>query len=292
MTSGREFYLWREQAKQAAIAAQISPAEVDWLLRAVAGLDNLALRLQLLSGQEQVLVDSSFSQLQNLWQQRIEKRLPVQYLAGTTPWRHFQLKVSPAVLIPRPETELIVDIAKQAAGEELNAGHWVDLGTGSGAIALGLAVTFPQATIHGVDISAEALAVALDNAVNLGLTSKIHFYRGNWWNPLAHLKGKVSGMVANPPYIPTADIQQLQPEVLRHEPHLALDGGQDGLEHIRHLIEVSVDYLHPGGIWLIEMMAGQGEIVTQMLKAQGYYYNIKLLPDLAGIERFALAYRR
>ncbi len=292
MISKRELSLWREQAKQTAIAAQISPAEVDWLLREVTGLDNLPLRLQFLSGQEQVLIEQSFSQLQNLWQQRIEKRLPVQYLAGTTPWRHFQLKVSPAVLIPRPETELIVDIAKQAAGEELKAGNWVDLGTGSGAIALGLAVTFPQATIHGVDISAEALAVARDNAANLSLTAKIHFYQGNWWNPLARLKGKVSGMVANPPYIPTADIQQLQPEVVRHEPHLALDGGKDGLEHIRHLVEVSAEYLHPGGIWLIEMMAGQGEIVAQMLQAQGGYHQIKLLPDLAGIERFALAYRR
>jgi release factor glutamine methyltransferase len=292
MVSGRELYLWREQAKQAAIAAQVSPAEVDWLLREVAGLENLALRLELFSAQEQVPLTKSFSQLRDLWQQRIQQRLPVQYLAGTTPWRHFQLKVSPAVLIPRPETELIVDIAKQAAGAELKAGDWVDLGTGSGAIALGLAVTFPQATAHGVDVSAEALAVARDNAVNLGLASKIHFYQGNWWNPLAHLKGKVSGMVANPPYIPTADIQQLQPEVVKHEPRLALDGGKDGLEHIRHLIEVSAEYLRPGGIWLIEMMAGQGEIVSQMLQAQGNYHNIELLPDLAGIERFALAYRR
>lgn len=292
MVSGQELYLWREQAKQAAIAARVSPAEVDWLLREVAGLESLALRLELFSAQEQVPLTKSFSQLRDLWQQRIQQRLPVQYLAGTTPWRHFHLKVSPAVLIPRPETELLIDIAKQAAGQELTAGHWVDLGTGSGAIALGLAVTFPQATVHGVDVSEAALAVARDNAVNLGLAAKIHFEQGNWWSPLAHLKGRVSGMVANPPYIPTAEIQQLQPEVVRHEPHLALDGGKDGLEHIRHLIGVSTEYLRPGGIWLIEMMAGQGELVTQMLQAQDNYHNIKLLPDLAGIERFALAYRR
>ncbi|MBE9166870.1 peptide chain release factor N(5)-glutamine methyltransferase [Pleurocapsales cyanobacterium LEGE 06147] len=292
MVSGRELYLWREQAKQAAIAAQVSPAEVDWLLRELAGLDSLALRLELFSTQEQVPLTQSFSQLKDLWQQRIEQRLPVQYLAGTTPWRHFRLKVSPAVLIPRPETELIIDIARQAVGEELQAGHWVDLGTGSGAIALGLAENFPQGTVHGVDVSAVALAVARENAVNLGLRAKIHFYQGNWWSPLAHLKGKVSGMVANPPYIPTADIQQLQPEVVRHEPHLALDGGTDGLKHIRHLIEVSTEYLRPGGIWLIEMMAGQGAIITQMLQNQGNYHKIQLLPDLAGIERFTLAYRR
>jgi release factor glutamine methyltransferase len=292
MVSGRELFLWREQAKHDAIAAQISPKEVDWLLREIAGLENLALGLEFFSKQKQVLVEQSFFQLKNLWQQRLEQRLPVQYLAGTTTWRHFQLKVSSAVLIPRPETELIIDIAQQAVAKELQTGDWVDLGTGSGAIALGLAVTFPQATVHGVDVSAEALGIARDNAVNLGLVSKIHFYQGNWWSPLTHLKGKVMGMVANPPYIPTADIHQLQPEVVRYEPHLALDGGKDGLEHIRYLVEVSAEYLHPGGIWLIEMMAGQGEQVIQMLETQGDYHNIKLLPDLAGIERFALAYRR
>jgi len=103
------------------------------------------------------------------------------------------------------------------------------------------------------------------------------------------LRGKISGAISNPPYIPTEAIADLQPEVVKHEPHLALDGGEDGLQCIRHLIETSPQYLHSGAIWLVEMMAGQGEMVAVMLEQQGSYRNIKLLPDLAGIDRFALA---
>ncbi len=98
-------------------------------------------------------------------------------------------------------------------------------------------------------------------------------------------------MVSNPPYIPTSLFSQLQPEVVKHEPHLALDGGIDGLEHIRYLIETAPDYLMSGGIWLIEMMTGQAEQVEAMLQKQGSYRNIKIFADLAGIDRFALAYR-
>ena len=98
-------------------------------------------------------------------------------------------------------------------------------------------------------------------------------------------------MVANPPYIPSTLVPQLQPEVAHHEPQLALDGGADGLECIRHLVETSPAYLRSGGVWLIEMMAGQAQTVTELLQNQGSYCNIEIHADLAGIERFALAYR-
>lgn len=295
MVSGQELYVWRNQAKESAIVAQVPPQEVDWLLQEIAGLDSLSLRLGLLPQQKQVHLKQTLTQLDNLWQQRLQKRLPVQYLVGRVSWRHFQLKVSSAVLIPRPETELLIDIVSQAVQlkqkPELVLGNWVDLGTGSGAIALGLTEILPQATIHAVDCSEAALAIAQANANNLKLADKINFYQGNWWHPLAHLEGKVSGMVSNPPYIPTTELPTLQPEVFKHEPHLALDGGEDGLEHIRYLIEVSTKYLCSGGIWLIEMMAGQADTVQNMLKDNGCYDDIQVLTDLAGIERFALAYR-
>jgi release factor glutamine methyltransferase len=231
--------------------------------------------------------------LSELWQKRIKQRQPVQYLVETVFWRHFQLKVTPAVLIPRPETELIIDIALQATQVDIlaNKAHWVDLGTGSGAIAFGLATSFPQAKIHAVDCSQEALLVAQENAANLGLDRRICFYQGSWWNPLHFLQGKVQGMVSNPPYIPTHQISQLQLEVTKHEPHLALDGGQDGLDDIRHLVQVAPDYLVSGGIWLIEMMVGQSDAVVEMLEQHGEYYDIEIFSDLGGIERFALAYR-
>ncbi len=295
LVSGQELYLWRQQAIASAIANEIPLAEIDWLLQEVTELDKLSLRLESYRRQEQISLSKSLSQLSELWSQRLQKRLPVQYLVEAVFWRHFKLKVTPAVLIPRPETELLVDLAIQARQESpatIETEHWVDLGTGSGAIALGLASSFTSATIHAVDSSGLALAIARENAQKYDLAEQINFYQGNWWSPLDFLLGKVKGMVSNPPYIPTSEIAQLQPEVVRHEPHLALDGGKDGLDDIRHLIEVSADYLMPGGIWLIEMMAGQAEQVVAMLQERGEYNKIKIYPDLAGIERFALAYRR
>ncbi len=293
--SGKELFLWRHQAVQAAIAASIPPAEVDWLLQELTDLESLALRLETFKQQAQIELKISLPMLNQLWRQRLQERLPLQYLVGITPWRHFSLKVSPEVLIPRPETELLIDLALAATQEnpvkELNSGHWVDLGTGSGAIGLGLAEILTNITIHAVDCSGAALAIARENAENLGFAQRIKFYQGYWWEPLADLKGRVSAMVSNPPYIPTNLVSQLQPEVAKHEPHLALDGGSDGLECIRYLIQTSPDYLRPGGIWLIEMMAGQAERVAQMLHQQGSYRQIKIFPDLAGIDRFALAYR-
>jgi release factor glutamine methyltransferase len=289
--SGRELHLWRKQAINLAIAEGVSDREVDWLLQEVGGLDTLSLRLESFQHQPQIVLTKSLSELTHLWQQRLEERLPIQYLLKTVFWRHFKLTVAPGVLIPRPETELIIDIAIDAAKKTANPiDCWVDLGTGSGAIALGLAANFPDATIHAVDSSSIALAIAEENARNLNLETKIKFYQGDWWSPLEFLRGRVGAMISNPPYIPTSQLAQLQPEVVRHEPHLALDGGADGLECIRHLAGVAPDYLKSGGIWLVEMMAGQAEAVTEILQQSGYR-DIQILSDLARIERFALAYR-
>lgn len=293
--SGLELWQWRQSAIQAAIANNVPVAEVDWLLQEIAGLDRLALRLESFKNWPQIQLELPLADLELLWQRRLSDRFPVQYIAGVTPWRQFKIAVSSAVLIPRPETECLIDLAVAAANDSqitpaLQSGYWADLGTGSGAIALGLAHVFPQATIHAVDYSLDALAIATANAENLGLSERIQFYQGSWWQPLTHLKGQFSGMVSNPPYIPTSTLPTLQPEVILHEPHLALDGGADGLDCIRHLIEISPSYLRPGGVWLIEMMAGQAEIVQELLQNHGSYYNIQIHSDLEGIERFALAY--
>jgi release factor glutamine methyltransferase len=290
--SGLELWQWRQQAIATAIAYHISPGEVDWLLQEIAGLDRLALRLESFKTWGQILIQLSVNELNQLWEKRLNESLPVQYIAGVTPWRKFNLAVSNAVLIPRPETECLIDLAVNAAGDDLKTGHWADLGTGSGAIAVGLAEVFPQATIHAVDLSADALAIAQTNAKNLGFGERINFYQGSWWQPLAFWQGKFSGMVSNPPYIPSSTVLTLQPEVVNHEPHLALDGGADGLDCIRHLIDVSTAYLYPGGMWLIEMMAGQADTVKELLEDNGNYQNISIHHDLEGIERFAVAYKK
>jgi len=293
--SGKELWQWRSVAQAAALAHSVPVVEVDWLLQQLTGLERLSLRLESFKDLPEIHLLLPLHELEVLWQRRLNERLPVQYIAGVAPWRQFDITVSPAVLIPRPETEYAIDLAVAAVAKSGNSllkqGHWADLGTGSGAIAIGLAERLPQATIHAVDCSSNALAIAQLNAHSLDFVKQVHFYQGWWWEPLEFLKGKLSGMVANPPYIPSAQLPQLQPEVALHEPWLALDGGTDGLDCIRHLIETSAAYLQPGGVWLIEMMAGQAQTVTELLQKQGDYCNIEIHTDLAGIERFALAYR-
>jgi release factor glutamine methyltransferase len=291
-TSGKKLLLWRREAIQQAIAANISVKEVDWLLQEVTNLDSLSLRLESFQDYPTIALTYSLPELTRMWQQRRQNFCPVQYLIGHTTWRNWQLKVSPAVLIPRPETELVIEIVRGLKLPQANMTHWVDLGTGSGAIAIALAANFPQATIHAVDISTQALIIARQNAQVANLAARIHFYQGSWWSPLQHLKGQVTGMISNPPYIPTAELHQLQPEVFHHEPHLALDGGQDGLDAIHHLVTVSPQYIHSGGVWLIEMMAGQAKEVVAMLSAQKSYCDIQVIADLAGIDRFVLARRK
>lgn len=293
--SGFDLWRWRQQAQAQALKAGIPASEIDWLLQEIAGLDRLTLRLESFKTQPEVRLNRSLADLNQLWQTRLQQKVPVQYLAGMAPWRQFSLTVSPAVLIPRPETELLIDLAIAAvrqASPEIQQGSWADLGTGSGAIALGLADAFPQATIHAVDRSEAALAVARQNAQRLELADRIRFYCGSWFVPLESLHGQLSGMVSNPPYIPRRMISDLQPEVAKHEPHLALDGGEDGLDCIRELVAVAPTYLKSGGIWLIESMAGQPAAVVQLLEAQGSYRNLQTFADLAGIDRFVLAYRK
>jgi release factor glutamine methyltransferase len=290
--SSVELWQWRSRAQAAAIAIAIDGYEVDWLLMEISDLDRLTLRLGADQPPKNIALKISFTELANLWQQRIEQRVPVQYLIGHSHWRQFTFKVSPAVLIPRSETELIIDLVLEAVAQqpELAIGTWVDLGTGSGAIAIGLADTLPDATIHAVDISAEALAIAAENAGICGFSDRITFHQGRWFAPIVALQGKLAGVIANPPYIPTATILTLEPEVRQHEPHLALDGGNDGLDDIRHLVTGGRDFLQPGGLWLVEMMAGQGEAVGQLL-TQARYEQIRIVNDLAGHDRFAIGYK-
>ncbi|MBD2424782.1 peptide chain release factor N(5)-glutamine methyltransferase [Phormidium sp. FACHB-1136] len=293
--SGKSLDQWRNQAKAEAKAVGIDPQEVDWLLRAICDLDSLTLRLGL-SQMAGVDLKLSLADLEHRWQQRVQRRVPVQYLVGEAPWRQFSLNVSPAVLIPRPETELIIDLAVDAVErspqrDALATGIWVDMGTGSGAIAIGLADAFPNAQILAVDQSADALAIAQENVQRYDLTDRITLCHGSWFQPLANYRGKLSAVVSNPPYIPSGILPTLQPEVIAHEPTTALDGGPDGLDDLRIIATQAPDYLIAGGLWLAEMMAGQGELVTELLTQVGAYRGIQVIEDLAGRDRFTLAFR-
>ncbi|TRV42295.1 MAG: peptide chain release factor N(5)-glutamine methyltransferase [Microcystis panniformis Mp_MB_F_20051200_S9] len=288
--SGQELSQWRQQAIADLEQAQLSPKEVDIFLQAVTDLDPLSLRLQSFREREKIPLGYSWSEITKRWQKRLQARVPLQYLLESVVWRNFTLKVSPEVLIPRPETELLIDIVGETVRGD-DGGIWVDLGTGSGAIAIGLASILTKAEIYAVDYSPTALAIAKENIINTGFADRIILKQGSWWTPLEKLKGQISGMVSNPPYIPSAEIFELQAEVRDHEPRLALDGGEDGLTALRYLVATAPDYLRSGGLWLVEMRAGQGEKVVQMLENQGNYRQIQIINDLAGFDRFVLAER-
>ncbi len=294
IVSGADLWQWRQGAISRAIAAEIDPAEVDWFLEGLCQVDRLALQLGTIATQPAIATRCHLAVLETLWQQRLRDRVPVQHLVGFTPWRTFHLAVSSDVLIPRPETELIIDLAIQAVQQHpqrrvLETGTWVDLGTGSGAIALGLATAFPEATILAVDISEAALEIAQQNALTHGLGDRIEFFQGSWFAPLENYAGKLAGMVANPPYIPHDVIPSLQPEITRHEPHLALDGGADGLTCVYQLIQQAPQYLMPGGVWLVELMVGQAAVVVDQLAKTHAYTPGQICLDLTQRDRFVLA---
>lgn len=288
--SGQELSQWRQQAIADLEQAQISPKEVDIFLQAVTDLDTLSLRLQSFREREKIPLSYSWSEITKRWQKRLQARVPLQYLLESVVWRNFTLKVSPGVLIPRPETELLIDIVGETLRGD-DGGIWVDLGTGSGAIAIGLASILTKAAIYATDYSQTALAIAKENIIKTGFADRIILKQGSWWTPLEKWKGQISGMLSNPPYIPSAEILDLQIEVREHEPRLALDGGEDGLTALRYLVATAPDYLRSGGLWLVEMRAGQGEKVAQMLENQGNYRQIQIINDLAGFDRFVLAER-
>jgi release factor glutamine methyltransferase len=297
---GKSLWEWYEWAQAAIESEMTSPEdrtlllnELDWLITTVSSVDRLSLRLKTYRSQPQLTVKKSLTELSVLWRNRLTHRTPLQYLLGEVTWRDFTIQVAPGVLIPRPETELLIDLAQQAAPCSRDAQQqWADLGTGSGAIALGLARMFPKAVIHALDISPQAIQIAQQNAQNLGLEERIQFYEGRWLEPLAGLENLLQGVISNPPYIPSAMVPTLQPEVSHHEPYLALDGGEDGLDAIREIVTKAPNYLQPGGVLLIEIMSGQAETVYQIMDKQRTYRDLQLHRDLAGIERFILAFRR
>ena len=292
------FWEWYDRNLLAAKQYEGRAYELDWLILQQTSINKLDLRLRS-PNVSQKIPPEILTNLDNLWQKRISDRIPVQYLTGCMTWRNLELHVSPAVLIPRPETELIIDIVADFCPDEIyQKGIWVDLGTGSGAIAIALAQHFDQAQIYAIDCSQAALEVAKINAAkNLGnqiSNQKINFYHGSWFAPLTHLnlENAIAGIISNPPYIPSIEVLNLQPEVTKHEPHLALDGGTDGLDAIRQLVNTAPKYLISGGFWIIEMMAGQANIVRSLLQEDGKYTNIQIHPDYSGIARFISANRK
>ena len=197
------------------------------------------------------------------------KRDPLQYIIGHQEFWSLDFLVSPAVLIPRPETELLVEEALKLAERNLflDSSHpkILDLGTGSGVIAISLAKEIKNAIIWANDISFEALDLAKDNAQHHNLNSRITFCQGDLWQPFSHSSASFDMIISNPPYIPSETFKTLSPEVRDYEPRVALDGHENGMHFIKKIIEESEMYLKPGGWLLIEMDPNQTERALQCI---------------------------
>lgn len=216
-------------------------------------------------------------------------REPLQYITGRQEFYGLTFHVAPGVLVPRPETEIIVE--EGLAFLNNTGGRAVaDIGTGSGCIAISLAAGLPEAVVYAIDSSEAALKIAAENAELNGVTGRVKFLRGDLFGPLAEagLAGGLDLIVSNPPYIPSGDISGLQAEV-GFEPMQALDGGQDGLDIVREIIRQALGYLKPGGGLLIETGFGQAKAVRDIVDDTHGLEYIKYIPDFAGIERVLVA---
>lgn len=244
-------------------------------------------RLKLYLDFERRLTEPELEALRGLVQRR-GQREPLQHLVGSTSFCGLELVVSPAVLIPRPETEPLAERAWQhLASCGVVEPAALDFGTGSGCLAITLAVRCATARVHALDISEVALQVARTNAARHGVADRIQFHCGDGWAALpAGLRFDL--IVTNPPYIPSAEIASLQPEVRDHDPRLALDGGVDGLDFYRRLATGADAWLCPGGKLMAEFGDGQAEAVGALFATAGW--GIEAIgKDLDGRARFLVA---
>jgi release factor glutamine methyltransferase len=247
--------------------------EAEWLLTAVTGLDRVGLYLQY----DKPLNDSELAGYRAMIIRRA-KREPLQHILGSQEFYGLDYEVTADVLIPRHDTELLVS---EALARHPDARSVLDIGTGSGCVAVSLQKLLPNAVTTATDISDAALAIARRNAAKH--CTSIEFLPGSLFDPVVGRRFDL--IVSNPPYICTAEIGSLDQEVRDYDPHTALDGGGDGLDIYRSIIPTSVEYLNPGGWLLVEIGIGQTADVIQMFRQIGRYLKPVVALDPGGIER-------
>jgi release factor glutamine methyltransferase len=206
---------------------------------------------------------------------------PIAYLRGEREFYGLKFRVDKRVLVPRPDTETLVDAALARSTHVSMSMRQLDLCTGSGCVAIAMARQRPTAQVYASDISADALAVARENALRLGAYN-VAFVEADLFAAFAGKRFDV--ITANPPYIPTAELATLMPDVREHEPRLALDGGEDGLSLVRRIVEEAPSYLEEGGLLAMEIGAGEAPATVALFEARGFT-DVRAHRDIARIER-------
>ncbi len=268
---------WKAAAARLKSGAIDSPSiDARLLLEVAAGCT----RTDILTDPYRVVTPDQQVALDGYLERRL-RREPVSRILGRKGFWKIMLNVTPDVLSPRPDTEAILDVVLLAYPPH-QAFNMIDLGTGSGAILLAVLAERAGARGVGTDISTEALAVARENAANLDLDTRCDFIRTEWATGFGDHSFEV--VVSNPPYIPTADIAGLDPEVRDHDPHLALDGGPDGLQAYRELAPEIRRILKPGGLFAVEIGWDQGPQVKALFEEAGFD-NVIVVKDLSDRDR-------
>lgn len=250
----------------------------EWLLSAATGLS----RVELYAYHDRPLSPEERERYRTLVSRRAEG-MPLQYVTGEMPFRHLVVHVTPGVFIPRPETEVLVDVVLEALADVAEP-VVLDLCTGSGCVAVSLASERPGARVWAVDVSERAVEAARRNALHAGVEDRVQVVHGDIFDPLPReLLGTVDFIVSNPPYIPSADLPELPSEVLGFEPHEALDGGPDGLDVFRRIAAGAPAWLVSGGGLALELDTGRVADAAALL--EGSYECVTVRKDLTGKDR-------
>jgi release factor glutamine methyltransferase len=222
------------------------------------------------------------------WTDRRSKREPLPYILGEREFYGLSFEVTPSVLIPRQETEFLVEAAVSFLTNRPSP-TVADIGLGSGCVAIAIAKSIPGVIAYGTESSPDALVVACRNVERLGVMDQVRFAHGDLFSPLESLEFDM--IVSNPPYIPSADIDELQPEVRLYEPREALDGGRDGLDVIRRLTLEAMPYLKNGGALAVEIGIGESVAVECLFRSAGLE-EVRSIKDYSHIERVVIGERR
>ena len=281
--SGEKFLSWKK--KQLSKGGDIQT--FAFLLETMGGISSSDLNLCRINPKENLYLKKKLKYLESIWDEHLINSSPIQYLCGSTFWRDLKLEVNDRVLIPRPETELIIDIVFKIFGKKSRKLIFAELGTGSGAISIALALAYPFWNGIATDIDQDALEIAIKNYKNCSKQANLKFYSGHWWTPFESFKGKLDLVISNPPYIPKDTYEKLPKEVKIFEPKIALLGGEDGLKHIREIIQKAPTFLKEKGWLILENHFDQGEKIKQLL-LKNKFTSIETLNDLSGIGRFTI----
>ncbi len=246
-------------------------------------------KVDLYLNKDQILTSDEIEKFSRYLKQRISYR-PLQYIVGTVEFFGLEFKVDERVLIPRPETETLVEVVIEQLADKENP-QIIDLGTGSGAIAVSLATNLKNPSIYATDVSGDALELAKENASGNKVEGHIEFLCGDLFEPLKerNLEGRIDCIVSNPPYVSKDEFEHLPKEVRDHEPLMALKTDEEGISFHSRIIENSLGLLKKGGILALEVGLGQAHRAADLIRDRKDFKNTEIKRDLGGIERVVVS---